>query len=209
MSAQQAFPFDYKRTLELVSGALFDAQATWQAWLPESGDWRKTALILTVPTIVAAMFSAWLIGLLTSDLSLFGGRPTLLSTLLSIVGAAAAIAVATFVFTTLAGVFGGKRDYALGFAALSLALVPAYVGQALSSLPWIGWLTALGLAIFGLVQLWRIIPLYLEVPQDKRVAHYVVSLLAIIGFMIVVSALIGPDEFVRPAGSAFSGLHVR
>jgi hypothetical protein len=44
MSVQPILSFDCRRTLDLVTGVLFDAPATWRAWLPESGDWRKTAM---------------------------------------------------------------------------------------------------------------------------------------------------------------------
>src|SRR5690606_6083547 len=86
---------------------------------------------------------------------------------------------------------GGKRHFALGFAAVTLAAVPAFVGQALAPVPWIGWLLSFGLGIYSLVLLWRIIPLYLEVPDAKRALHYIVSLIACIIVSLLVSAIAG------------------
>ncbi len=43
--------FDLKRTLDLINGALFDSEPTWRAYLPEAGDWQKTAFLLTGPLI--------------------------------------------------------------------------------------------------------------------------------------------------------------
>jgi hypothetical protein len=45
--------------------------------------------------------------------------------------------------------------------------------------------------IYGLVLLWRIIPLYLEVPDAKRAAHFVVSLLASVVAMFILGSIAG------------------
>lgn len=37
--------FDLNRTFRLASGALFARADTWQAYLPEAGDWKRTALL--------------------------------------------------------------------------------------------------------------------------------------------------------------------
>jgi len=183
--------FDLARTVQLVRGALFEAEPTWRGYLAEAGDWKKTALLLTVPLIVAAAIVAYVLAVLGSGVSVLGLRPTFSGLLLMIVWGAVAAAVVAFIFSAFASVFGGKGSFALGLAATTLAFVPGYVGQALSGLPWLGWLIGLGLAIYSLVQLWRIIPLYLEVPDGKRTAHYIVSLLATIVAFLVLSSLLG------------------
>lgn len=197
---------DIQRTIKLVTGALFEAEATWRGYLPEAGDWKKTAVLITIPVILAAMIIAYLLGLVTSGVSFLGLRPTLTSTLIGIVTGICAIGIVAFIFSSLSAAFGGRRDFALGLAAVSLAFVPAYVGQALSSLPWIGGLLSLGLAIYGLVLLWRIIPLYLEVPTGKRAPHYIVSLLATIIVFFVISALIGRGQLGGGQGPPFGNL---
>jgi hypothetical protein len=181
---------DLKRTLDLVKGALFDSEATWRAYLPEAHDWRKTAFLLTGPLIVASIVLAYLIGLTGSEASAFGLRPTLASSLLNLMASAVTAAVVAFIYSTTAGSFGGKPDFALGLAATTLAFVPGYLGQALGWLPWIGFLLAIGLFIYSLVLLWRILPIYLEVPESKRAMHYVVSLIACIVVMFVLGAVV-------------------
>lgn len=189
--------FDLNRTIALIKGALFDSEATWRSYLPEAGNWQKTAFLLTGPLIVVSAVLGYLIGFVGSDASVFGFRPTITSTLVSIVAGAIAAGVVAFIVSAMAGMFGGKSSFALGLAATSLAFVPGYLGQALRWLPWIGGLVALGLLIYALVLLWRIIPLYLEVPDGKRVGHYILSLLATIVVMFLISMLlrpiIGPD----------------
>jgi hypothetical protein len=184
--------FDLKRTWDLVSGALFNPEATWRSYLPEAGDWKRTAFLLTGPLIVAAAIVGYLLGFLSSGTSIFGwGRPTLLATLLQILMGGVIAGLVALIFSALAGAFRGKSSFALGLAATTLAFVPGYVGQALSALPWIGGLLALALLIYSLVLLWKILPIYLEVPDTNRAAHYIVSLVACIVASLVVSTVIG------------------
>jgi hypothetical protein len=155
--------------------------------------------------IVAAVIIAYVLGLLGSGASVLG-RPTLASSALALVSGALAVAIAAFIFGTFASFFGGKGNFALGLAATTLAFVPAYVGQALSGLPWIGWLLSLGLAIYALVLLWRIIPIYLQVPVGKRAAHYISSLVACIVASLVLSSIIGVGVFGGARNASFGGL---
>ena len=180
------------RTIELIKGALFDAQATWQNYLPEADDWQKTAILLTGPLIVGAGILSYVVGFFGAGSSMFGFRPTLMATLVTMVTSAIAAGVVAFVVSALAGMFGGKASFARGLAATSLAFVPGYLGQVLNWLPWIGTLVALALFVYALVLLWRIIPLYLDVPDGKRTGHYITTLLASIVVMILVSTVLHP-----------------
>ena len=191
---------DLNRTIELVKGALFDPEATWRTYLPEAGDWKKTAFLLTGPLIVTSVVLAYLIGLTGSDVSAFGLRPTLMSSLLTLVTSAITAAVVAFIYSAIAGSFGGKSDFALGLAATTLAFVPGYLGQALNWLPWIGFLVAIGLFIYSLVLLWRILPLYLEVPAEKRAVHYIVSLIACAVVMFILGAVVNRALYGSIAG---------
>ncbi len=198
---------DINRTLKLVRGALFDAEATWRAYLPEAGDWKKTAFVLTVPLIIAAAVIGYVIALLGSDTSIFAPfRPTLVTSALSIVTGAIVAAVFAAIFSAFSGLFGGRTGFGLGLAATTLAFVPGYLGQALSWLPWIGWLLGLGLAIYSLVLLWRIIPIYLEVPDGKRAGHYIASLIAGIAFMFILSTTVMRPFYPSDVGSPFAGM---
>lgn len=167
--------FDLQRTLQLIKGALFDPESTWRSYLPEAGNWQRTAVLITVPLVVTALFIAYLLGLLTGSNSMFGMRMTFSALLLGIANGLIGLALVSFIYSFMAGLVGGKRDFALGLAAISLVVVPAYVGQALSTLPLVGWIASLATAIYTLVLLWQIIPLYLAVPENKRILHYVAS----------------------------------
>jgi len=182
---------DLKRTLSLVVGGIFDPEKTWHDYLPDAENWQKTVFLLVGPLIIFAAVAAYLFGFLGSDASLFGVRPTIMSTVMTMVTSAIAAAVVAFVVSALAGAFGGKNSFALGLAATTLAFIPGYLGQAVTWLPWIGWLLSLGLFVYGLVLLWKVIPVYLAVPDGKRVGHYILSLVATIAAMVILSMTIG------------------
>ena len=56
---------DLSRTLSLVKGGIFDPEKTWRDYLPEAGNWQKTALLLTGPLVVFAAIVAYLLESLT------------------------------------------------------------------------------------------------------------------------------------------------
>ncbi len=179
---------DLPRTLNLIRGGVFDPEKTWREYLPEADDWQKTALLLTAPLIVLSAIAAYLIGFLGSGVSMFGQfRPTIMSTVVSMVSAAIAAGVVAFIFGALAGAFGGKGSFARGLAATTFAFIPGYIGQAVLWVPWVGGLLALGLFIYSLVLLWKVIPIYLDVPDEKRAGHFIFSLIGAIAATIVLS----------------------
>lgn len=194
---------DLKRTLSLVTGGMFDPDKTWRDYLPEADNWQKTAFLLTGPLIIFSAVVAYLFGFLGSGVSMLGLRPTIMSTLMTIVSSALAAAVVAFVVSAMAGAFGGKRSFALGLAATTFAFIPGYLGQAVTWLPWIGWLLSLGLFIYGLVLLWKVIPVYLAVPVAKRVGHYILSLVATIAVLLILGMTIGRFFYPSVGGPTF------
>tara|TARA_R110000782_G_scaffold100645_4_gene186821 strand:- start:558 stop:1622 length:1065 start_codon:yes stop_codon:yes gene_type:complete len=185
------------RTIELIKGAFFDAEATWRSYLPESDDWQKTALLLTVPLIITAAILGYAIGFFSAGSSLLGLRPTLLHTLVTMLMSAISAGMVAFIVSALAGMFDGKASFARGLAATSLAFVPGYLGQALNWLPWIGTIVALALFVYALVLLWCVIPVYLDVPDNKRAAHYITTLVVTIIAMAIISMALRP--IIAPA----------
>jgi len=195
---------DLKRTLSLISGGMFDSEQTWRNYLPEAEDWKKTVFLLTGPLIIFAAVAAYIFGFLGSGVSLFGQfRPTIISTIMTMITSAIAAAVVAFVVAAMAGAFGGKNNFALGLAATTFAFIPGYFGQAVTWLPWIGGLLGFGLFIYALVLLWKVIPVYLAVPDGKRVGHYILSLVVTIAAMIILSLTVGRFLFPSVDGPSF------
>ncbi len=190
---------DLQKTLNLVKGGLLDHRQTWQVYLGENHDWKETAMLLTGPLILTSVLLASIFGWIFSSHSMFAYRGGVWVTVLGLLAAAIGIAIAAFVFSYLAGVFKGKHDFNKGLAALSLSAIPGYVGGVLGTIPWIGWLIALVLFIISLVFLYKIIPLYLQVPEDKRVVHFSASLISTIVLVFIVNMIFGVGAYTAGA----------
>jgi hypothetical protein len=178
--------FDLARTVELIKGMIVEPRPTWERYYPESGDPQRTLGLLTIPLIVGAAILTWLLSHLFGSFYLFGGGFGLGFMLSMIVFWAIGFGVFVLIISYLAKVFKGEGDWRRGLAAMSLATVPSWIGSVLSTLPLIGFLIGLALSIYALVLIYKIIPLYLKVPESSRVGHFIATLVCalIAGFIL-------------------------
>jgi hypothetical protein len=184
--------FDPNKTVVLIKGGLLEPRQTWAGYQGENRDWKETAALLTGPLIIASVvLTALFAWVFSSHYMIMRGPGGLGGLLLGLLFAVIGIALASLIFSYLAGMFKGEPDFSRGLAALSLAAIPAYVGNVLGTLPWIGWLLALGLGILSLVYLYQIIPLYLKVPDAKRVPHFALSLVCTLVTAVVLASVLG------------------
>lgn len=182
---------DFQKTIELIKNGLLEPRATWESYLTENRGWQDTALILTLPLILVSLVLAGLLSLIFGGRGAFGMGMGFGGWLISLIMALVGISVAAFIFSYLAGVFKGRHDFDKGLAALSLAAIPGYLGNIIGVVPFIGWLVSLALGIVSLVFLYKIIPLYLEVPDEKRVLHFIASLVATFVVMLILATTLG------------------
>jgi hypothetical protein len=185
--------FDFKKTIDLVVGGLTRPQETWTSYLGENPGWQQTLVVLTGPLLLANVVLSLLLSRMTGTIAPYGLAGHWFGALvLALVMASIGFAVAVLVFNFLAGVFGGKSDFSRAFAALSLAAIPAWVAGVIgSAIPWIGGLIGLAGAVVSLVFLYKLLPLALDVPDGKRVLHFIVSLIAVLVINIVVATVLG------------------
>lgn len=184
---------DINKTLGLVKGGLFDHQATWDRYLGENPDWKETLINLTGPLLVANVLLSVILSRMVGTISPYGyGRNWFMAIVLGLILAAIGFAVVVLVFNFLAGVFKGKPDFSRAFAAISLAAIPAWIaGIVGSAIPWLGGLISLAGAILSLVFVYKIMPMALGVPDDKRVVHFVVSLITVFVINLVIASVTG------------------
>ncbi len=200
--------FDIRKTVDLVKGGLLAPEPTWNAYLAETPEWQKTLALLTGPLLLANVILSVLFTWMTGGLSasMLGGS-LLMAWVYSLVAAAVGFTLLVFIINFLAGTFGGQPNFARAFAAVSLTAIPASLaGIAGALIPWLGFLVSLAGGIWSLVLLYRIIPLALGVPGEKRTLHFVATLVvALIANMLVagVLSLVG----LRPEVSANPSRH--
>lgn len=186
--------FDYQQTLKLIQGGLLDHTATWQTYLAGNPPWLSTATVLTGPLVVGNIVLSLIFSRLTGGFYSYGyGSNFLVALIVGLVMAALGLALGAYIFSFLAGTFGGKRSFDRAFAAISLAWIPAMVAGVIAALVpgVVGLLIMLAGGIISLVFLYQILPLALEVPDEKRTLHFVVSLIALFVINMILAALLG------------------
>jgi hypothetical protein len=195
---------DINKTLTLLKDGLFEPIKTWKKYLEEEHTWKETAVLLTLPLIVLSTVLSVILSYLFSSYTILGVQTGLGSIVLGFIMAIIGIMLASFVFSYLAGVFGGKHNFNKSFAALSLATIPTYIGSILGALPFIGILVSLALSIVGIVFLYKIIPSYLEVPQEKRILYFIASLFATFIPMFLIASIMGIGDSLMMEDSSYS-----
>ncbi|MCH8058269.1 MAG: YIP1 family protein [Proteobacteria bacterium] len=185
--------FDFAKTLSLVKGGLLDHQATWAAYLEENPGWQQTAVVLTGPLILANVVLSIILSRMIGGFAYLGYYSNVFAALFwGLVMAALGFTIAVFVFNFLAGVFKGKSNFSRAFAAVSLAAIPAWIAGVLAALiPFVGFLIALAGGIMSLVFMYRIMPLALGVPDDKRIVHFIASLVVIVILNFIIGSFVG------------------
>lgn len=185
--------FDLTKTLALIKGGLLDHENTWKTYLEECPGWQQTALVLTVPLFTLSVLLSLILSRLAGGYAMYGYQGNWFTAFIaSLVMGVIGFALVVFIFNFLAGIFKGTANFSRAFAAVSLAFIPAWVAGPLAGLiPYVGVLIALAGGIVSLVFLYRIMPLALDIPQDKRVIHYVVSLVVVVVCNMLIGLTIG------------------
>ncbi len=193
--------FDFTKTLALIKGGLLDHENTWKTYLEDCPGWQQTAVVLTGPLFIASILISLIFSRLTGGYAMYGYQGNwFMALIISLIMGVIGFAIVVLVFNFLAGTFKGTPDFSRAFAAVSLAVIPAWVAGAIAGLiPYLGGFIALAGGILSLVFLYRIIPLALNVPDDKRTVHFVVSLVIVIVINMIIGLMIGPGG----AGSAY------
>jgi multisubunit Na+/H+ antiporter MnhG subunit len=196
--------FDFMKTLKLIQGGLLDHTATWNDYLAGNPGWKDTAIVLTGPLLVANIVLSLIFSRIVGGFAYYGYHSNFFVALvMGLIMAAIGFSIAVLVFNFLAGVFNGKPDFSRTFAAVSLAAIPAWTaGIVASIIPSVGFLIALAGGIISLVFLYKILPLALELPDEKRVVHFVVSLVAIFIINAVVGFMMGQGAMRQGVNSA-------
>ncbi|MFV8816682.1 YIP1 family protein [Haliea sp. E17] len=184
--------FDVRKTVELVKGGLLAPEPTWNTYLAATPAWQKTLALLTGPLLLAniilSVLFTWMMGGFSAYLL---GGSLLMAWVYSLVAAAAGFTLLVFIINFLAGTFGGQPNFDRAFAAVSLSAIPACLGGIAGALiPWLGFLVSLAGGIWSLVLLYRIVPLALGVPGEKRTLHFVATLVVTLVANMIVAGIL-------------------
>lgn len=176
--------FDFGKFLAWIRGGLLEPTPTWEAYKADNHSWKTTAMQLSAPLVVGAGVLALVLG---SLLGSGGGFKTFIVTLLM---SAVWFGGGGFIASFLASKFGGEDSYDRAWSALSFASIPGVVGSVLGTVPWIGPILSLAGGIWTIIMLWQALPVFLNVPLDKRAGHFFSTLGLGIVLMFVTSSLL-------------------
>ncbi len=200
--------FDINKTIALIKGGLLDHEATWRSYLGENPGWKKTAFLLVGPLIIGSVVLQVIFSRLIGGVSMYAypGANFLVALIVGLLMAAVGFAVLAGAFSFLAGQLGGKKNFDRAFAAVALALIPGYVAGIIGALiPGIGGLISLAGFVISLFFLWKIMPMTLEVPQEKRLPHFAGSLIVAIIINVIISAVVVSTVIGNPMRGNFGG----
>lgn len=184
--------FDFAKTLALVKGGLLDSEATWNKYFESCPGWQQTAMVLTGPLLISSVVLSVIFSRLFGTFNQYGYGNFFAALVFGLVSGVLAVLIATLIFNLMAKVFEGEQDFSRAFAAVSLAAIPGWIGTIVGSLiPWLGGIVMLAGGIWTLVNMYKIMPLALKIPDDKRVLHFIVSIVLIIIVNMVINLAIG------------------
>ncbi|NJN52141.1 MAG: YIP1 family protein [Gammaproteobacteria bacterium] len=178
--------------IKWVRGILLDPNPTAAEYRANNTPWKTTLIELTIPLTVVSYVVAYILAWFTGGALAFGAMASVpLWAIVAMAWSIAFLLLAAFVFDYFAGMFGGTRSYDQAVALATLAMIPSTLGSIVSPVPWIGWLLSLIATIYGLVLLYRFVPVFLAVPEPSRVKHFVVAFVTCLVINLVVATVIG------------------
>lgn len=200
--------FDINKTIALIKGGLLDHEATWRSYLGENPGWKKTAFLLVGPLIISSVVLQIIFSRVIGGISMYAypGANFLVALIVGLIMAAVGFVVLAGAFSFLASQFDAKKNFDRAFAAVALALIPGYIAGIIGALiPGIGGLISLAGFVLSLFFLWKIMPMTLEVPQEKRVPHFAGSLIIAIIINVIISAVVVTTVIGNPMRGNFDG----
>ena len=176
----------------------------WQEEVAKGISWKDLLKSTALPFVaVVALLSALLTMLFGHHIPLLGViRPTVGDMIMQAIGTIVLFVISILVFgwlaAWLAGKMDGRDDMDRSVSMLFWISIPSLVGQVLSTIPMVGLIIGFGLGIYSLVLLYKAIPVFLEVPRENRVKHFILFLIASMVFSVLMSASIG--RLFEPTG---------
>jgi hypothetical protein len=148
---------------------LFDRDNTWRAYFENTPHWKETALGLTAPLLLTSVVLSMVFSRLSGGFVSYGpGHGFLVALIIGLIMAVFGVVMFALVIILMAGICDGKHDFSRAFAAVTFAMIPAWLAGIVGALiPWLGFFLALAGGIIGFVFLYQILPLALAIPEPK------------------------------------------
>ena len=100
-----------------------------------------------------------------------------------------AVFVIAFITDALAPGFGGTKDMNQAVKLTAYTFTASWIGSVFGVIPWVGWLLALVIGLYGLYILYLGLPKLMKNPQDKTIVYEIVLIIVAIVVMVVIGAV--------------------
>jgi Yip1 domain len=124
-----------------------------------------------------------------------------------LVMAVVAVFVIGFIIDALAPTFGGQKNMNQAVKVAAYSFTAAWVGSVFGILPYLGWLLAFLMAIYGLYILFLGLPRLMKSPEDKAIGYTAVVVIVAIVVMVIIGVVGG--LLTAPAMMAGAGMGAR
>ncbi len=183
--------------ISILQRALLDSEMFWKEETQKETDVKSFIQAFVLPVVVlTAVVSGLLTMLFGYRIPMLGViRPGLSDMLIQMVGMVVlyilSLLILGWVAAYLAKLFGGKEDFSQAVKMIFRISVPSLLGQILGTLPYVGWIIALGLGLYSLVLLYRAIPVFLNVSLENRVKHFILFMISAFVVSVVLNMTVG------------------
>lgn len=184
--------FDFKTFTNWLKGGLLEPSTTWPTYRDAAPGWQVTVRALLLPLLAGAGVCALLLTWLFSDSYVMGARSTFGVFLGLFLSGVIAVGISAVVANFFAGKFGGQENINQAVAATTFAFFPVVAGQVLGALPFVGVLLSLAGSIVSAIYYYQALPVFLAIPEDTRVKHFVATaVVSLLAMLITASVLFG------------------
>lgn len=181
-----------------VRGVITNPKETLAEHMRPVPPWSVVTREHVLPLLVVSGLIASLIFLAFAPIGQTPGMPApdlmevLRGFVLRIVINLIALVVVTVVIGVMAILFDGQPRFNGAFTLVALAMTPLYLTEAVAFLPLIGPILFVAGLVYSLMILYQGVPMALQVPDNKRVFHFVLTMATTVVLMVVITAALVP-----------------
>jgi hypothetical protein len=129
---------------------------------------------------------------------LTGAGMAVLALLFMLIG----VFILSLVINALATSFGGEKNSAQALKVAVYSYTPAWIAGAFQILPWVGWVLALVISLYGIYLLYTGLPVLMKSPEDKSIGYTIVVIICAIVLSIIITTT---SAFIFGAGALATG----
>src|SRR5450631_2211398 len=161
--------------IDRVKNILLTPKTEWDVISAETTPQKALILNYVLPLAALAAIMHFISLFLIGTRGMFGGvmrMPMLWALTMAIyhlVMAVVAVFVIGFIIDALAPTFGGQKNMNQAVKVAAYSFTAAWVGSVFGILPYLGWLLAFLMAIYGLYILFLGLPRLMKSPEDKAI----------------------------------------